>query len=55
MSDVIRRLFSAALLGAYFAVAPSNAPQRWSASSFPPAIVLGIGEPTPSIAVRPRR
>lgn len=55
MSDALRRLFSAALLGAYFAIAPSNAPGRWSVSVFPPAIVLAVGEPTPSIAVRPRR
>ncbi len=55
MFDVVRRLLTAALIGGYLAVAPSTAPvMRW-ATAAPPAIVLGVGEPTPSVAVRPHR
>jgi hypothetical protein len=53
VSEMLRRLISAALLGGFLAIAPSTA--VGSAMMTPPGIVLGVGLPTPSVAIRPRR
>jgi len=50
---MVRRALSAALLGGFLAIAPSE--MWYDATRLPPAIVLGVGEPTPSVAVRPHR
>jgi hypothetical protein len=53
-SSSLRAQLSGALLAVFFALAPTTVPEWRLAPTRPPAAVLPVGEPTPSLAVRPR-
>ncbi len=51
--EELRRVLVGGMVAAYFAIAPSSVPP-WRLEQLPrPAAVLLLGEPTPSVAVRP--
>ena len=52
-SEFLRTRLSTALLAVYFALAPSTVPLWRLEPRPPPAAVLPVGAPTPSLAVRP--
>lgn len=50
MFEAIRRLAGNALLAAFYAIAPSTVPHWRLDPGLPPAVVLPIGEPVPSLS-----
>ncbi len=53
MFEAARARFSEALLAVFFALAPSAVPEWRGDPRIRVAAVLAVGEPTPSLAVRP--